>query len=73
MGTGVAKQIKEKYPEMFREYKLYCTDDIDILGTTQFCKVNDGKIIANLFLILENYIYSRHLHIVYRYLFYLYY
>ena len=52
MGAGLAKQIKEKYPEVYREYKIYCSKhDIkeQMLGVTQYIKCHDGKIIANLF------------------------
>ena len=51
MGSGVAKYIKEKYPEVFKEYKEYCksTNSKSLLGNVQFCKANDNKIIANLF------------------------
>lgn len=38
MGSGVAKQVREKYPVVFKEYKRYC--DIyspkALLGTAQF-------------------------------------
>ena len=33
MGNGVAKQIKEEFPEHFRVYKEYCNNHKDLLGT----------------------------------------
>ena len=51
MGSGVAKYIRDKYPEVYQEYKKHCgiKDKKTLLGTVQFCKADDGKIIANLF------------------------
>ena len=51
MGSGVAKFIKEKYPEVYKEYKRYCDveDNTDLLGTMQICKCDDNKFVANLF------------------------
>lgn len=55
MNSGVAKQIREKYPEVFEEYfkdyKYYT------LGDTQFVRTLDGKLIANMFA-QENYGYD---------------
>lgn len=58
MGSGVAAQVKNKFPvayDMYREY-CQCNDlSIDLLGKTQFCAVKwlpDGQpqvYIANLF------------------------
>lgn len=54
MNSGVAKQIREKYPEVFEVYKKYC--DIynaqyktDLLGRCLVVEAHDGKRIANLF------------------------
>lgn len=52
MGAGIAKQIKEVYPEVFKDYKSYCDSfekDIEILGTMRISKCNNGKYIASLF------------------------
>ena len=51
MGSGLAKQVKEKYPEVFNAYYHYCkTQELkDIFGTALICEANDGKYIANLF------------------------
>lgn len=52
MGAGIAKQIKARWPEVFKEYCDYCksqSDKHNILGTIQVLKTDDGKYIANLF------------------------
>lgn len=48
MGAGIAKQIKEKYPEVFELYKKRCKADHDLIGT--FFPVHvEGKTIVNCF------------------------
>lgn len=54
MNSGVAKQIREKYPEVFDAYKRYChmhgeKYKSDLLGRCQVVETHDGKYIANLF------------------------
>lgn len=52
MGGGIAKQIRDKYPEVYDEYKNYCNRHQikeQMLGVTQCIKCQDGKVIANLF------------------------
>lgn len=51
MGHGIAKQIKDRYPEVFNGYYHYCKTQLaeEILGTSLICEANDGKYIANLF------------------------
>ncbi|GLF90674.1 Appr-1-p processing protein [Bacillus safensis] len=50
MGAGLAKQIKSKYPNVYKEYKQLCTEQgDDLLGSVQLITTNDGKTIANLF------------------------
>lgn len=52
MGSGLAKQIRNKYPEVFIEYYAYCKrHEIleQMMGVAQHVKCYDGKIIANLF------------------------
>ena len=52
MGAGIAKQIKARWPEVFREYCDYCKSQSDahnLLGTIQVLKTDDEKYIANLF------------------------
>lgn len=62
MGSGVAKQIKEKYPEAYEEYKRLCdgyTDKAYLLGVAQrvCCCDEDATIVCNLFA-QENYGYN---------------
>lgn len=55
MGSGVAKQVREKYPAVFTMYKVHCDFYSKVpeklLGTCQTIKVKDKKerSIANLF------------------------
>ncbi|MCC9087258.1 MULTISPECIES: hypothetical protein [Bacillus] len=50
MGAGLAKQIKSKYPNVYKEYKQLCTEQgDDLLSSVQLITTNDGKTIANLF------------------------
>lgn len=51
MGHGIALQVKNRYPEVFKGYYHYCKTNPgeQILGTTLICEANDGKYIANLF------------------------
>lgn len=53
MGSGVAKAIKDKYPEVFRHYKRLVKDkqisNKDLLGIVQFVAVSSDKEIVNLF------------------------
>ncbi|WP_024428304.1 macro domain-containing protein [Bacillus safensis] len=52
MGAGLAKQIKSKYPNVYKDYKQLCKDQNikrGLLGATQFVDVNENKTIANLF------------------------
>lgn len=53
MGGGLARQIKERYPEVYIEYNDYCRGTADhkrsLLGTVLMSNATDGKIIANLF------------------------
>ena len=52
MGAGIAKQIKAKWPEVYKSYVRYCKrypDAHDLLGEVQFCEAEDGKYVANLF------------------------
>lgn len=54
MGSGVAYQIKKKYPQVFQEYYKFCKEYYDnnnlseLLGNVLFVK-SDNKIIANCF------------------------
>ena len=52
MGSGVAKQIKANFPEVFNEYRGHAQshDSDELLGTTQFVfSPSKNKIIANVF------------------------
>lgn len=52
MGKGIAKNIREKYPKVFEEYKKLCdkTDNKkNLLGHCQICQVEENKYVANLF------------------------
>lgn len=51
MGRGVALQIKNKYPHVYRRYHEYCEDhhSKDILGKILMIPVDDGKVICNMF------------------------
>ena len=47
MGAGLAKQIRDKYPTVYTQYKRDVTPNS--LGTCLFVPVPDGNIIANLY------------------------
>lgn len=51
MGSGVAKQVREKFPDVYEEYKTTCNEcePYQLLGSSQFVKVNNIFYIANLF------------------------
>ncbi|MGK4040870.1 macro domain-containing protein [Heyndrickxia oleronia] len=50
MGAGLAKQIREKYPNVFKDYKELCLNQAGkLLGATQYIETSDGKVIVNLF------------------------
>jgi len=50
MGAGIAKQIRDKYPEVYDPYKALCKQfGAKLLGEVQFCACHDGTVIANLF------------------------
>lgn len=49
MGSGVAKQVREKYPAVFEEYQRFCRNTSNPLGYTLFVTTPDGTVIANLF------------------------
>lgn len=49
MGAGLAKQIRKKYPEVYKEYKDICDFDKAILGVSHFTKTSDGRICICLF------------------------
>lgn len=58
MGAGLARQIRDKWPSVFAEYKRLCEktkDRMSLLGTIQLCEtsgVSDGEptpVVINIF------------------------
>ena len=53
MGSGVAKQIRDKWPRVYDSYVSYCYDYIacthELLGECQLVQINDNQYVANLF------------------------
>ena len=53
MGAGVAKAIREKWPEVYREYKTYVEDCIwnklSPIGTMQYVQIETGQFVGNMF------------------------
>ena len=54
MRSGVAKQVRELFPEVFEAYRRHCntTPNSELLGSVQFCVIDErgnGRFIANIF------------------------
>lgn len=53
MGSGIAKQVREKFPNVYNQYKMMCKDAVGnhtlLLGTAQCVAITDNKFIVNLF------------------------
>lgn len=52
MGSGVAKAIREKWPEVYRNYKGYCYDHgpTYLMGTCLLVPINNGnQAVVNMF------------------------
>lgn len=50
MGSGVAKQIKEKWPDVFKQYDYHVRMlDRNVLGDCQLVQIKENKFVANLF------------------------
>lgn len=52
MGSGLAKQLKDKWPSVFTEYKKYVkaeSDSLQLCGRCQIVTIKKGLHIANLF------------------------
>lgn len=51
MGKGVALQIKNRYPDIFRRYQDYCNEHKvkNLIGRLLLIPTDDGKVICNLF------------------------
>ena len=54
MGAGVAKALRDKYPNVFTEYAAFIKDwkkskceDEDLLGLVNFVNINESLIVAN--------------------------
>lgn len=51
MNSGLAKQIRQKYPEVYNQYKMLCScgDKTKLLGFCQPVCIAENRFIANLF------------------------
>lgn len=52
MGSGIAKQVRDRYPNVYASYKNLCTairDPSILLGTAQFIRIDHCVYIVNLF------------------------
>jgi Predicted phosphatase homologous to the C-terminal domain of histone macroH2A1 len=50
MGGGVAKALRDKFPEIYGPYKNMCDVGKErLLGSVQFVKINDDLTIGNMF------------------------
>ena len=49
MGAGLAKQIRNVYPEVYNEYKYVCNNGDAYLGNIQLVETNDDRICVNMF------------------------
>lgn len=54
MGAGLAKQVRQKHPDVYTSYKVKCAniqDGLGGLGDVQFCSClhDSGYILANIF------------------------
>ena len=53
MGSGVARQMREKYPRVFARYKEFCDKYVDdksfLLGLAQCVNIGDNRYAVNLF------------------------
>lgn len=58
MGSGVAKQVRERYPNVFEEYKMECNFQRNHLGKIQIVPISKTQSIANLFA-QDNYGYDK--------------
>lgn len=61
MGSGVAKEVRERYPKVYEEYHIYCESNKDcperMLGVAQMVpvdeKVLDGSSIASVRTVMD--------------------
>ena len=57
MGSGIARQIRAKWPEVYNKYRDVCLDYIlrytdpskHMLGHIQFCNTESGHVVINIF------------------------
>ena len=49
MGAGIAKQIRNEYPEIYHEYKHLCDNGEAKLGEVLPVETSDGRICFNMF------------------------
>lgn len=49
MSSGVALQVKKKYPSAYTEYLQKCQNDNTLLGQIQIITQSDGHIVCNMF------------------------
>lgn len=53
MGSGIAKQVRERYPWVYGRYKWFCTLNSDckehLLGSAQHVFIDETRVIVNLF------------------------
>lgn len=53
MGSGVAKQIRDRYPSVYEKYKIFCQarldDTSELLGDVQLCAIDINRFVVNLF------------------------
>lgn len=49
MGRGIAKSIKDKWPEVYNIYKHHCFCASYLLGTVQICELKNKQTIINMF------------------------
>lgn len=52
MGSGIAKQVRDRYPDVYTSYKDICNaihDPSILLGAAQFIRIDNGTYIVNLF------------------------
>lgn len=53
MGSGIAKQVKEQYPHVYRAYAELCKEHnyntVELLGKVQYMNLDENRMIANVF------------------------
>lgn len=53
MGSGIAKQVRDIYPEVYTNYKQLCELNRNnaraLMGFTYICRTRTGRYVANLF------------------------